>query len=131
MINNIIMQIINKNILSAVYQLVCRHFNDPVYQKRGELPFESADEWIDCWVGCASVVVQNRQRVCGIQNFVQENSLLTLSQEWGHYLQYGPESWEKIIEPDGKRRVGLRFMYMVLKLDPSAYIVCLFVSCTD
>lgn len=46
-----------------------------------------------------------------------------MHQDWNHYLQYGSESWEKIIEPDWKRRVGLRFMYKMLELDPPAYPV--------
>ena len=42
-------------------------------------------------------------------------------QKWEHYLAYGPQSWEKIIEADWRRRVGLRFMYKVLQLDPQTY----------
>ena len=27
------------------------------------------------------------------------------------------------MDPDGRRRIGLRFMYMLLQLDPPAYLV--------
>lgn len=56
-------QVIDKVISPAIYRLVCKHFSDPAYQKPGELHFNDADNWIDCWVGCASVVVQNGKKV--------------------------------------------------------------------
>ncbi|KAI0655367.1 Mus7/MMS22 family-domain-containing protein [Cubamyces menziesii] len=102
--DKIVCEIIDKHISPAIYRLVCKHFNDPVYKQTGELSFEDADRWIDCWVGCASVVVQNGKK------------------DWDFYLSFGPQSWEKIIEPDWRRRVGLRFMYMLLQLDPPAYL---------
>lgn len=57
-------EVIDKVISPAIYRLVCKHFSDPAYQKPGELHFNDADNWIDCWVGCASVVVQNGKKVC-------------------------------------------------------------------
>ncbi|KAI9066820.1 hypothetical protein FKP32DRAFT_1673568 [Trametes sanguinea] len=103
--DKIVCEIIDKHISPAIFRLVCKHFNDPVYQQSGELSFDDADRWIDCWVGCASVVVQNGKK------------------DWNFYFSFGPQSWEKIIEPDWRRRVGLRFMYMLLQLDPPAYTV--------
>ncbi|KAI0647862.1 Mus7/MMS22 family-domain-containing protein [Trametes meyenii] len=96
-------EVINGSILPAIYRLVCKHFSDPQYQQPGELEFDQADKWIDCWVGCINVVVQNGKK------------------DWEFYLGYGPHSWENIIDPAGQRRVGLRFMYMLLRLDPQAY----------
>ena len=55
----------NSSISTAIYRLVCKHFNDVTYQQRGELSFKAADQWIDCWVGCASVAVQNNIQVSG------------------------------------------------------------------
>ncbi|CDO69890.1 hypothetical protein BN946_scf184884.g49 [Trametes cinnabarina] len=101
--DRVVCGIIDKHISPAIYRLVCKHFNDPVYQRSGELRFDDADRWIDCWVGCANVVVQNGKK------------------DWNFYFSFGPQSWEKIIEPDWRRRVGLRFMYMLLQLDPPAY----------
>ncbi|KAI0357556.1 hypothetical protein OH77DRAFT_1510566 [Trametes cingulata] len=96
-------QTIDAHILPAVYRLVCKHFNDPAYQRAGELVFDDADKWIDCWVGCASVIVQNGKK------------------NWDFFFSYGPQSWETIVDPARRRRVGLRFMYMLLQLDPPAY----------
>ncbi|KAI0667720.1 Mus7/MMS22 family-domain-containing protein [Trametes maxima] len=95
--------VINDPILPAIYRLVCKHFSDPQYQRPGELEFDQADKWIDCWVGCINVVVQNGKK------------------DWNFFLSYGPQSWQNIIEPARRRRVGLRFMYMLLRLDPQAY----------
>ncbi|TFK89693.1 hypothetical protein K466DRAFT_15695 [Polyporus arcularius HHB13444] len=102
--DKIVAQIIFDHISPAIYRLVCKHFNDPAYQEAKELSFQRADQWVDCWVGCASIVVQN-----GVKS-------------WDFFLSLGPNSWERIIEPDWRRRVGLRFMYMVLQLDPPAYL---------
>ncbi|KAI0712388.1 methyl methanesulfonate-sensitivity protein 22 [Earliella scabrosa] len=102
----VVCEIIETHISPAIYRLVCKHFNDPVYHQTTGLsfPLQTADRWIDCWVGCISVSVQNGRK------------------EWSFFLDYGPQSWEKIIEPDWRRRVGLRFMFMVLQLDPPAYL---------
>ncbi|KAL1950542.1 hypothetical protein VTO73DRAFT_5666 [Trametes versicolor] len=97
-------EVIDKVISPAIYRLVCKHFSDPAYQKPGELHFNDADNWIDCWVGCASVVVQNGKK------------------DWNFYLSFGPQSWETIADATRRRRVGLRFMYMLLQLDSPAYL---------
>ncbi|PIL22731.1 hypothetical protein GSI_15424 [Ganoderma sinense ZZ0214-1] len=101
--DKLVCETIDKYISPAIYRLVCKHFNDPVYRESRELSFHDADKWVDCWVGCASVMVQNGKK------------------DWAFYFQYGSQSWEHITDPDGKRRVGLRFMFMLLQLDPPAY----------
>ncbi|KAN0065392.1 hypothetical protein ACQY0O_001228 [Thecaphora frezii] len=58
---------------------------------------------IDCWAGCAHVLVQNGLR------------------DWTSYLTFGNESWKRIDDPVGKRDVGLRFLLNVLMLDPEAF----------
>ncbi|KAI0819256.1 Mus7/MMS22 family-domain-containing protein [Trametes gibbosa] len=97
-------EVIDKIISPAIYRLVCKHFSDPTYQKPGELHYADADNWINCWVGCANVVVQNGKK------------------DWNFYFSFGPQSWETIADATRRRRVGLRFMYMLLQLDPPAYI---------
>ncbi|OBZ69025.1 hypothetical protein A0H81_11232 [Grifola frondosa] len=99
----IVCEIVNTDILPAVYRLVCKRFIDLPSHELERQSYHEADKWIDCWVGCASVVVQNGRR------------------DWSFFLSLGPQSWERIIDPIWRRRVGLRFMYMVLQLDPSAY----------
>ncbi|UTT94538.1 hypothetical protein NDA17_001139 [Ustilago hordei] len=57
---------------------------------------------VDCWAGCAHVLVSNGLR------------------EWSSYLGFGNESWKRIDDPIGRRDVGLRFLQNVVSLDPSA-----------
>ncbi len=57
---------------------------------------------VDCWAGCAHVLVTNGLR------------------EWGSYLGFGNESWKRIDDPIGRRDVGLRFLQNVITLDPTA-----------
>ena len=66
-----------------------------------------ADDWIECWVGCANVLIQNGNK------------------DWSLYMKLGQQSWEKIIDASWRRRVGLRFNLSLLRLDPAAYPVCL------
>ncbi len=57
---------------------------------------------VDCWAGCAHVLVTNGLR------------------EWSSYLGFGNESWKRIDDPIGRRDVGLRFLQNVLSLDAAA-----------
>ena len=54
---------------------------------------------IDCWAGCAHVMVCNGQR------------------SWESYVTYGNESWKRIDDGIGKRDVGLRFLQNMAVLD--------------
>lgn len=46
-----------------------------------------------------------------------------LQQGWGLFLDLGPHSWGRIIEGVWRRRIGMRFMYTLLKVDPCTYTV--------
>ena len=55
-----------QDIVETIYRLVMRHFNDP--SDPGDPDSldrynDETDEWVECWVGCASVLVQNGKRV--------------------------------------------------------------------
>ncbi|PWN26274.1 hypothetical protein BDZ90DRAFT_275416 [Jaminaea rosea] len=55
---------------------------------------------VDCWAGCAHVLVENGLR------------------DWGSYVTYGNECWRRLEDPVGKRDVALRFLRDVVALDP-------------
>ncbi|SPO45914.1 uncharacterized protein PSANT_03600 [Moesziomyces antarcticus] len=57
---------------------------------------------VDCWAGCAQVLVANGLRA------------------WSSYLGFGNESWKRIDHAVGRRDVALRFMQNLLTLDPGA-----------
>jgi hypothetical protein len=57
-------QVIDSHITPAIFRLVCKHFNDPSDAVSFEEYCQDADKWIDCWVGCANVLVQLGKRVC-------------------------------------------------------------------
>ncbi|KAF9245333.1 Mus7/MMS22 family-domain-containing protein [Melanogaster broomeanus] len=96
-------KVLDKSITPGVYRLICKHFGEDENVKNLEDNTNTADEWIDCWVGCANVLVQNNHK------------------EWGLYMKLGQQSWEKIIDSSWRRRVGLRFNLTLLRLDPGAY----------
>ncbi|OCB85427.1 hypothetical protein A7U60_g7436 [Sanghuangporus baumii] len=100
-------KIMNSDIIPHIFRLLLQYFNDPTARPSEESKLEeywnSADDWIDCWVGCAAVVVRN-----GIRG-------------WDHYLNVGPQSWAGIGDSFFRRRVAIRFMHQLLKCDPSAY----------
>ncbi|KAG9312886.1 Mus7/MMS22 family-domain-containing protein [Chiua virens] len=96
-------RVLDKFITPAVYRLVCKYFSESEHAKADLASAKAADEWIDCWVGCANVLVYNNCK------------------DWGLYMKLGQQSWEKIIDDSWRRRVGLRFDLTLLRLDPGAY----------
>lgn len=48
---------------------------------------------------------------------------LTLLQDWSLYFNLGRQSWQNILDTSWRRRVGLRFMFRLLQVDPMAYPV--------
>jgi hypothetical protein len=84
---------------------------------------QDADKWIDCWVGCANVLVQLGKTVCALPQRCIVLQLTRRLQKWDAFLELGKMSWEKIIDSSWRRRVGLRFMVMLLQCDPQAYTV--------
>lgn len=50
-------------------------------------------------------------------------SLRRTVQAWSFYLALGDKSWERITDGPWRRRVGLRFMFTLLVLDPASYTV--------
>ncbi|KAI6112835.1 Mus7/MMS22 family-domain-containing protein [Pisolithus sp. B1] len=96
-------KVLDKSITPAVYRLVCKHLGDSEHGQVHENRTSVADEWIECWVGCANVLVQNGNK------------------DWSLYMKLGQQSWEKIIDSSWRRRVGLRFNLSLLRLDPAAY----------
>ncbi|KIJ61983.1 hypothetical protein HYDPIDRAFT_95349 [Hydnomerulius pinastri MD-312] len=96
-------KVLDKSITPAVYRLVCKHLGENEGVRTRDNHAEIVDEWIDCWVGCANVLVQNSHK------------------DWGLYMKLGHQSWEKIIDSSWRRRVGLRFNLTLLRLDPGAY----------
>ncbi|KAL4063194.1 Mus7/MMS22 family-domain-containing protein [Scleroderma citrinum] len=96
-------KVLDKSITPAVYRLVCKHLGESENETAQESRTNVADKWIECWVGCANVLIQNGNK------------------DWSLYMKLGQQSWEKIINASWRRRVGLRFNLSLLHLDPSAY----------
>ncbi|KAG6334435.1 hypothetical protein ID866_4656 [Astraeus odoratus] len=96
-------KVLDKSITPAMYRLVCKHLGEIEHGKGQGHDMNVADEWIECWVGCANVLIQNGNK------------------DWSLYMKLGQQSWEKIIDASWRRRVGLRFNLSLLRLDPSAY----------
>ncbi|KDQ06855.1 hypothetical protein BOTBODRAFT_140680 [Botryobasidium botryosum FD-172 SS1] len=97
-------KIMDSVISPGIYRLLRQHFTMGVRRREGTQSLEHDDNWIVCWAGCGEVLVRNGLR------------------DWSAYFQLGSESWGKISDPNGRRRVGLRFMSTVLHLDPMAYM---------
>ncbi|KAG2742748.1 hypothetical protein P692DRAFT_20785828, partial [Suillus brevipes Sb2] len=87
---------------SAIFQVVCRYVVDSPALSTVDSRHETADQWIDCWVGVGNVLVQN-------------------GSSWKNHMHFGPESWERIPDPLWRRGVGLRFCFALLRLDSKAY----------
>lgn len=53
------LQIMDKHISQNIYRLVCKRVSDVPEDSVQENSCVDVDAWIDCWVGCAQVIVQN------------------------------------------------------------------------
>ena len=57
----------DEHIIPAIYRMVVKHFNDPsvnnISKHHLEDHVQDAEKWIDCWAGCAAVIVQNGRKV--------------------------------------------------------------------
>ena len=55
------------DVTPAIYRLVMQHIRDPsnifITEKTIDEFYKNTDRWVDCWVGCAAVVVRNERRV--------------------------------------------------------------------
>ncbi|KAL7412151.1 Mus7/MMS22 family-domain-containing protein [Mrakia frigida] len=98
--------VVKERISPAIYKLLSNLFAGGGVEglmEGGKEKEAYVDQLVDCWAGCASVLVQQKD------------------QDWSSYLELGPESWKRIGDSAAKRQVGLRFLYNVGSLDPGAY----------
>lgn len=57
----------NDSISPAIYRFIIKHFSDTQLKQgvtqQADRYHQDADSWVDCWVDCAAVTVQNNERV--------------------------------------------------------------------
>ncbi|KZP01666.1 hypothetical protein CALVIDRAFT_552010, partial [Calocera viscosa TUFC12733] len=98
-------QIVDKELSPAVFQLISNVFADGSLVALEQWPM--VDAAVDCWAGCGQLLVSNNVR------------------DWSSYVAvYGAESYTRLMNKADRRRVGLRFMYKVISLEPDAYTRC-------
>jgi hypothetical protein len=72
-------QILDTDVMPAVYRLIMKMFSDVPLAVNVEIDYEAffqdADEWIDCWVRSAAIVVQCHKRVRWLQHCVIKRDL--------------------------------------------------------
>ncbi|EKM57028.1 uncharacterized protein PHACADRAFT_183566 [Phanerochaete carnosa HHB-10118-sp] len=94
-------KIIEGHISRAVFRVLCARLISRHQQDQLDI-----DKWVECWTGCAEVLVRNGRR------------------DWGSYFFHASQTWEKMeLSSITLRRLNLHFSLTVLKLDPSAYAV--------
>jgi len=88
-------QVIDGHITPAIFRLVCKHFNDPSDTLSFEEYCQDADKWIDCWVGCAHVLVQLGKRVRFCNCFAQHLTKVPVPELGGL-----PGTWADVVGKD-------------------------------
>ena len=65
----------NSDIVPHIFRLLLQYFNDPTSSNTDDSKLEdywsNADDWIDCWVGCAAIVVRHETRVSALLLMIQ------------------------------------------------------------
>lgn len=59
-------KVMDEDISPAIYRFVIKHFSDESISSPPKVCIEDycrdADRWVECWVGCAAVIVHNKRR---------------------------------------------------------------------
>ncbi|EJU03584.1 hypothetical protein DACRYDRAFT_114958 [Dacryopinax primogenitus] len=100
-----VVETVENDLSPAVFQFISNIFaNGSVLPPEG---WELVDAAVDCWASCGYVIIYNNLR------------------DWSSYVSaYGVESCTRLMNKADRRRVGLRFMYKAILLDPGAYRRC-------
>lgn len=62
--DKLLADVVQKTVINGIFKLVMRRVTDVPEVSSRELAHFDLDKWIDCWVGCAQIVVHNGLRVC-------------------------------------------------------------------
>lgn len=109
---------IDECIGKAVFRVLCAHLSS-----RHQDQLET-DKWVECWIGCAEVLVRNGRRVSLFLVRDARERYLMFVQNWAFYFEQASQTWELMkLDALALRRISLHFTLTVLKYDPSAYSV--------
>ena len=61
--DKLLAEVVQKTVINGIFKLVMRRVTDVPDGSSRELAHFDLDKWIDCWVGCAQIVVHNGLRV--------------------------------------------------------------------
>ena len=64
--DKLLADVVQKTVINGIFKLVMKRVTDVPEGSSRELAHFDLDKWIDCWVGCAQIVVHNGLRVCSI-----------------------------------------------------------------
>jgi len=62
--DKLLAEVVQKTVINGIFKLVMKRVTDVPEGSSRELAHFDLDKWIDCWVGCAQIVVHNGLRVC-------------------------------------------------------------------
>lgn len=62
--DKLLAEVVQKTVIDGVFKLVLKRVTDVPGGSSRELAHFDLDKWIDCWVGCAQIVVHHGLRVC-------------------------------------------------------------------
>ncbi|SCZ94370.1 BZ3500_MvSof-1268-A1-R1_Chr12-2g03853 [Microbotryum saponariae] len=97
-------QMIKSELSPAFFRLVSNIFGSTEW--RGPTVGDRvayAQQVVETWIRCVAVMVQH--------NLV----------DWSGYLRYGDQSWKRVIDPIGRRTIGLLLAILILRHEPDAY----------
>lgn len=61
--DKLLAEVVQKTVINGIFKLVMKHVTDVPEGSSREFAHFDLDKWIDCWVGCAQIVVHNGLRV--------------------------------------------------------------------
>ena len=93
-------EVVHKTVINGIFKLVMKRVTDVPEGSSRELAHSDLDKWIDCWVGCAQIVVHNGLRVSFLV-YTPPDRCLEILPRPGHFI------WLLVISPGKGSRMAL------------------------
>ncbi|KAG7093821.1 hypothetical protein E1B28_007461 [Marasmius oreades] len=93
--------------LDGIRWLFFRAFKDYIQKtKLDETLLVRAEDFLDAWLGCVDLILRHD----------------TKNKTWLHALEMGRKIWSSLPDVRRKRRIKIRFMFNMLRLEPKSYL---------
>ncbi|KAG8878846.1 hypothetical protein FRB97_002173 [Tulasnella sp. 331] len=97
-------EVVKSTLSAAIFQFIQKHYGDTNNRTDRPVSPQCDDKWVECWVGCVDVLVQNNIKT------------------WSQYQEWGDESLDRVVDISSRHAIEWRFLLTMLRVDPASYV---------